>query len=118
MGGSGVSAMDGLRDASQGVRRALAYYYFDDRRLMELERRRMVAVPGLAEELGPVVTAEDIILTKLRWYWQGGDVSVQQWRDIVGGLRGDAGLPEGEYNERWAVSLGLLDSCHEAEAVW
>ncbi|NWF83845.1 MAG: hypothetical protein HXY18_08465 [Bryobacteraceae bacterium] len=110
--------MDGLRDASQGVRRALAYYYFDDRRLMELEWRRIVAVSGLAEELVPVVTAEDIILARLRWYRQGGDISAQQWRDIVGVLRGDAGLPEGEYNERWAVSLGLLNSCHEAEAAW
>lgn len=32
----------------------------------------------------PVATRENILLAKLRWYSDGGEVSERQWNDILG----------------------------------
>lgn len=47
--------------------------------------RRLSVFPG-APPL-PVLTPEDIVLQKLRWYLAGGEVSDRQWRDLVSVLR-------------------------------
>ena len=54
----------------------------------------------------PVATAEDILLAKLQWYRDGGEVSERQWQDILGILANNPELDH-EYVRRWAASLGV-----------
>jgi hypothetical protein len=54
----------------------------------------------------PVETAEDILLAKLRWYRQGGEVSERQWTGIHGILAINPEL-DFAYDARLGVS-GLL----------
>ncbi len=54
-------------------------------------------------------TAEDTVLSKLDWYRQGGGVSEQQWRDVIGILKVQAGRLDMKYLDRWARELGVLD---------
>ena len=44
----------------------------------ELIRRQSVPLPRLDTELAAVISAEDTILAKLRWYRAGGEVSDRQ----------------------------------------
>jgi hypothetical protein len=83
---------------------------------LEIERRSFVNIPGLGAEPVPVVSAEDIVLAKLRWHRQGGGVSAQQWRDVVGVLRGESGRLDEVCFKRWAEALGVLDGYHKARA--
>jgi hypothetical protein len=59
-----------------------------------------------------VVSPEDIILTKLEWYRSGGEVSDNQWRDILGVLKTRAGELDLDHLRKWAGELnvsGLLE---------
>jgi hypothetical protein len=56
-----------------------------------------------------VVSAEDSILTKLLWYKSGGDVSEQQWRDILSVLDARGGVLDRGYLDKWARQLGIHD---------
>jgi len=64
-----------------------------------------VALPGGTVEC-PVTTAEDILLAKLRWYADGGEISERQWRDIHGILATNREL-DFEYIDLWAGRLGV-----------
>lgn len=72
----------------------------------QLERRRLV-VDGDASAY--VITPEDIILSKLRWFRLGNEVSDRQWRDVLGVLLGQAGALDDAYLDRWAADLGVAD---------
>ncbi|HYW43809.1 MAG TPA: hypothetical protein VE959_13185 [Bryobacteraceae bacterium] len=79
----------------------------DDFHLTQLAR----ATKGSLEFLGetaeyPIATAEDILLAKLKWYRDGGEISDRQWYDIAGIVATNPGL-DIEYLERWAVRLGV-----------
>ena len=52
----------------------------------ELARRRYTTttITGLENIEFPVASAEDTILAKLVWFRKGGEVSDQQWHDILG----------------------------------
>jgi hypothetical protein len=51
----------------------------------QLQRRQAVVVaPGQTLHVHP---PEDILLQKLRWYREGGEVSDRQWRDIMAIVR-------------------------------
>ena len=52
---------------------------------------------------------EDIILGKLQWYHAGGRVSQQQWKDVLGVLKIQAGKLDLEYLKSWATKLDLSD---------
>ncbi|MEJ7618155.1 MAG: hypothetical protein WKF30_14600 [Pyrinomonadaceae bacterium] len=53
-----------------------------------------------------VATAEDIVLAKLDWYRRGGQVSTQQWADILGVMR-ISGPLDADYLHEQAAQLGL-----------
>ena len=63
-----------------------------------------------------LVSAEDIVLQKLRWYRLGGGVSDRQWRDVLGVLavRGDD--LDADYLRRWSRDLEVEDLLDRALA--
>jgi hypothetical protein len=60
-----------------------------------------------------VATAEDMILAKLKWYREGGEVSDQQWSDITGMLAVNRSL-DSDYLNRWAKQSGVADLLEKA----
>lgn len=72
---------------------------------VQLQRAGKVSVtlPG-GTVVCPVTTAEDILLAKLRWYADGGEVSERQWRDILGILATNPTI-DFEYIHLWAGRL-------------
>lgn len=56
-----------------------------------------------------VATAEDTILSKLRWYRAGGEASEQQWNDLRGILQVRGTTLDLEYLRLWAPRLGVAD---------
>ncbi len=79
----------------------------------ELDRRRLVQLPGGAVY---VASPEDILLRKLAWFREGGEVATTQWRDVLGILSiSKAGLDE-RYLETWAERLGVADLWLRARA--
>ncbi|MBC7932573.1 MAG: hypothetical protein H7Z38_18595 [Rubrivivax sp.] len=76
----------------------------------ELERRRLEALlPG--DEMGKVYIAspEDTVLSKLRWYRRGGEVSERQLSDVVGVLKVQSGRLDLEHMRAWADRLDVRD---------
>ena len=62
-----------------------------------------------------VTTAEDILLAKLRWYADGGEVSDRQWNDIVGLVTNNPDL-DAEYVKLWAARLDVTRLFERAQA--
>jgi len=56
-----------------------------------------------------LLTAEDVILFKLERYRPGGEVSDQQWFDVLGVLRTQAGRLDEAYLDHWSADLGVSD---------
>lgn len=63
-----------------------------------------------------VSSPEDIILAKLQWYRDGGEVSERQWRDVIEVLVIQEGRLDQEYMERTARELALGDLLYRALA--
>ena len=84
----------------------------------QFTRRRFERAPLLSTEPieFAVATAEDAILAKLRWYRLGGEVSEQQWNDVLGVAAVQRGQLDMEYLNRWAGRLGLADLLSKALA--
>ena len=80
----------------------------------QLER---ATVLPLGEDQIPcvVTTAEDILLAKLQWYRDGGEVSDRQWSDI-GGLIAINTAMDWEYVNSWAARLGVTALLERARA--
>lgn len=55
----------------------------------------------------PSPSPEDLVLRKLLWYRAGGEVSEQQWRDVVGVLAVSGPEMDRTYLDSWARRLGL-----------
>jgi hypothetical protein len=80
----------------------------------QLARRRYTQV-GSAEPLHLFVTsAEDTILAKLDWFRKGGEVSDQQWRDVLGVMMVQAGALDRAYLRDWAARLNVTDLLRRA----
>ena len=62
-----------------------------------------------------VATAEDVILHKLTWFRDGGQISDRQWGDIVGVLRVQREIDLGFLRE-WAARLDVTDLLERALA--
>jgi len=64
-------------------------------------------VPGQGAIRLPVASAEDTVLSKLRWYKMGGMVSDRQWSDILGvASRVDL---HWAYLRQWAPRIGVAE---------
>jgi hypothetical protein len=56
-----------------------------------------------------VASAEDIVLAKLEWFREGGEVSDRQWADVVGVLKTASTRIDQAYLTRWAAALRVQD---------
>ena len=74
----------------------------------QLARRRLRTLEPPDQD-AYVASPEDVILAKLAWYRQGGEVSERQWQDIQGifDIQGN-GLDQ-EYMSQWAALLEIAD---------
>jgi len=73
-------------------------------------RRRVPLEMGDDQPYSLVVkTAEDTILRKLQWFRKGGEVSDQQWKDVLGVLAVSGYRLDNPYLDRWAADLGVAD---------
>jgi hypothetical protein len=80
----------------------------------QLERGTVVAL-GEGRIPCVVTTAEDILLAKLQWYRDGGEVSDRQWSDI-GVLIATNPAMDWEYVNMWAARLGVTGLLARARA--
>jgi len=80
----------------------------------QLERATPFPV-GPDAVLCSVATAEDILLAKLRWYLDGGEVSDRQWTDICGIIATNPPL-DLAYLQLWAARLGVTRLLEKAQA--
>jgi hypothetical protein len=79
-----------------------------------MNRRRPLQLPNFPKQSIVVVTPEDIVLLKLEWFRIGGELSDQQWKDVLGVLRTQAGKLDEEYLTDWAGQLNLTDLLTQA----
>ena len=56
-----------------------------------------------------IASAEDVVLHKLRWFRDGGEVSDRQWSDILGVLRVQGRTLDLDHMRKWAAALGVGD---------
>ncbi len=63
-----------------------------------------------------VSSAEDCVISKLRWYRLGNEVSDRQWRDVIGVLSAKQGSLDVSYLRRWCRDLGVEDLLERALA--
>jgi len=83
--------------------------------LAALARRKPCAA-GVAASARTYVmaSAEDVILAKLEWFRQGGEVSDQQWKDILGVMKVQGELLDQPYLTKWAHELSVADLLEKA----
>jgi hypothetical protein len=74
-----------------------------------MRRRRPLELPNLPNQNIDVVTSEDIVMLKLEWFRIGGEVSDQQWKDVLGVLQAQAGKLDEAYLNYWAGQLKISD---------
>lgn len=72
---------------------------------------RRAPAPGSEAEAHPLVwvSAEDIVLLKLRGFRLGNEVSERQWLDVLGVVRTQADRLDSAYLDHWAGELGVRD---------
>ncbi len=78
--------------------------------------RRRISLPLGSDRprLVFVESPEDVVLAKLKWYRLGGEVSEQQWRDVLGVLKLQAGSLDQGYLRQWAAHESVLDLLERA----
>jgi len=76
----------------------------------EFGRREIRQVPLLDDSFSlPVASAEDIVLSKLRWFRRGGEISERQWADARGVVEAQRDRLDINYLRRWAKKLAVED---------
>jgi hypothetical protein len=81
-------------------------------RRSSLQRRKLQSLTAEREFF--VTSPEDIVLHKLHWYRNGGEVSDRQWQDALGVLKVQSTNLDLEYLEQWAAKLQLADLLQRA----
>jgi hypothetical protein len=79
-----------------------------------MSRRLMVDLPDEPGQPLALYTAEDVILFKLWWYRLGQESASQQWGDVLGVLKVQAGKLDQAYLDHWAADLGVGDLLQRA----
>jgi len=74
-----------------------------------IARRKSLKLSEAMEKPFWVVSPEDIVLLKLRWYQAGQCGSERQWNDILGILTVQADKLDFEYIGKWADILALKE---------
>jgi hypothetical protein len=86
-----------------------------------MARRVFLDVSGVPDQKICVLSVEDVVLSKLRWYRLGNETSEQQWKDVVTLLKTQQAHADWNYLNRWAAILAVEDllerARHEAEDV-
>jgi hypothetical protein len=80
----------------------------------QMERRTAQVIATDPDRTAYVATAEDTILAKLEWYRMSGDVSEQQWRDVLGVMKVQADRLDLAYLRQWAAQLNISDLLERA----
>ena len=80
-----------------------------DDALSRQELQRAAEVTTVTGQRFRVVSAEDIVVEKLRWWKLGGGVSDRQWRDAVGVLKIQGARFDREYATRRADAMGVVE---------
>jgi hypothetical protein len=86
-----------------------------DREAMRRMQRGFIGTEDDVEEVW-LASPEDVILSKLRWYRLGNEVSQVQWSDITMTLKVRRETLDFEYLQRWAEFLKLDDLLARARA--
>ncbi len=75
----------------------------------ELSRKRYIvsSFPGLENIEFPIASPEDMVLAKLLWFRNGGEVSDRQWHDVLGVLSVQLGHLDLDYLTDWAAKLEI-----------
>ncbi len=122
-----------VEDAGEAIKRGRAFnvihiassYKYDlfpltDDRYEQIQfgRRRFETSTAFGDEAVEfaVISAEDVILTKLRWYNMGGRASEQQWNDVLGVIALKRSELDYAYLREWAEHLGVERQLDEALA--
>ncbi len=82
----------------------------------ELRRRVPEPNPPPGKVALSYKTPEDTVLRKLEWFRKGGEVSEQQWKDVLGVLAVSRERLDNDYLDRWAAELGVGDLLAKARA--
>ena len=61
-----------------------------------------------------VASAEDMVIAKLEWFRDGGEVSERQWRDVIGILKVQAKTLDLNYLYLWVKELKIADLLERA----
>lgn len=95
----------------------IVLFLMKDRPFDREEFRRRVEVELVRDPAARAFLAapEDLLLHKLEWFRQGGEVSDRQWRDVLGIANVQAGRLDREHSKRMGASLGVADLL---ERVW
>ncbi len=78
----------------------------------ELARRQRREVGG-GHSLW-VKSPEDTVLRKLMWFKEGGELNLQQFRDVIGVLQYQRGALSEPYLDRWAPLVGVAELLRRA----
>mgnify|MGYP006286919675 CR=1 FL=1 len=81
-----------------------------------IDRRQELQLSEKLKKKFSIVSPEDIILLKLKWYKIGNCQSDRQWIDIAGVIEVQKDKLDIEYLEDWAVKLGVEDLLEKALA--
>jgi hypothetical protein len=81
-----------------------------------VDRRRVMRLSDVSQRDVCVVSPEDIILLKLRWFRETGGMSQRQWDDVLGVLAVQGEALDFEYLKDSAGKLGLEELLTRAKA--
>ncbi|MBN1507059.1 MAG: nucleotidyltransferase [Sedimentisphaerales bacterium] len=81
-----------------------------------LDRRRMLKLADISRRNVCVVSPEDIVLLKLRWFKDTDCTSERQWNDVLGVLRVQRESLDFGYLTDFAAKLGLEELLDRARA--